>query len=453
MANFDLYINKIEENIDDYRRYKNKCLDDISYSYGVLENVDASWVDHNTDNFLDKLEKDQKTINEYFSYLDKLYNQIEQFKNDIVSVLHRYGCNGSINSLSFDNARRGTCINYIESSIYYINQSINKILSIVYPADFSKLDLVNEILRNLYSLNDDLNNCSNDISNLSNSIFDEISNYRSNVSRIGNFNAKFDISSYNWSNVDLDTDLSKFAVDEEEENKASSKEIDDQNRTTVSGLNNNIDTQNAENEQIDDAQKTVVEGLHNNYEEEYADELFVDEKVSDAPTGLNKNVELGKAGSNKTNEDILDKIEGLNDKLALAEDKKEILDTKLEDEITGLSRNIEEQKANSVDFDIDKQELELGKVEEYSKRENSLETSNHFDIDGNISVSVYDNNSKTIDMESSSSYNVGDGIKVADDISGTKVNVNSSNGYDVASNINREADLNFNSVHITNDQN
>ena len=444
MANFNLYINRMEENIHDYRKYKKKCLDNIEYSYNVLSNIDGSWVDHNTDVFLKKLEKDKKNVKKYFSYLDKLYNQIEIFKDNIVSILNRYGCNGRINSLSFDNGRCRTCVNYIENSIYYIDQSIKKILSIIYPSDFSELDLVNEILRNLYDLNNDLHNCKNDISNLSSSISNEISNSRSRVSRIETFNYKFDISSYNWSNVELDINSSRFEVAEEKEEHASSKEIKSQNDMIISGLGDNVFKHDADDVNIDETKKIVVEGLHDDFDEEYATQRHLNESVQEAPSGLNNNVNLERANSNEVKEELLDKIEGLDNEIKSGNAEKKSLDIETQDEISGLSNNIEDKKANSVDFNIKDQELEIGKVDEYNNKENSIELSKNFDSAGNLSVNVFDNNSKSLNMESNSSYNVSDGIKSVGDITGARVNVDSTNNYDLSSNITKMTELDLN---------
>ena len=450
MANFNLYIDRIEDSIQQYKKYRNKCVEDTTYYYSVLKNVDNSWVDHNTETFLEKVKKDENKVEKYFSYMDSLYNEIDTFKDNVISILNRYGCNGHISTLSYDNTRIRKCIDYIENSIYYIDKAINSILSITYPADFKALDLVNEVLNRLYNLKNNLYYCENNISNLSIEITNEVSNSRVRKSRIETFNERFDTFDYNWSTVEMDINSSRFQADEEDIVSSKKAKIDEQEDLEINGLSDNVVLKVAGTNDMEKTDVVEITGLNDGIDYKTASGKEFDRAETQKIVGLNDNVEVGQASNKKTESSTSIKVDNLDENIELKDASNKLLDSEKTYEVDKLNEGIEEQKATESSFEFKSNDIDLGKIEEFDKKDNSMDISSNFNNEGSLNVKTYDQNSSSVSMDSNHTYDLSDGIKKFNDVSSASMNMNSSGNYDVSSNISKIGELNHNNIILDN---
>ena len=293
MIKFKLSLRELEKNIEDYKSYRYEIKSDISSFYSILSNVDFAWIDDNCEAFKKMANKDKEKLYRYFTYLDKYYNNIETFKDNIAKILSRYGCSRNAN-ISYSNAKIQACINYLSYSKQNINEALKYILKIIYPSDFSRLDLVNEILNNLTWINNDISRYEDDICNFSNSITHEINDAYSRKSKVGIFNEKFAANKYSWSTVTLpefnfkkfipdeiieanntNADTSKFGKNDYVVSNSSKVNASEDNDISISDIVNNEYALNYSNSVTSSENNDVssLDTLNNNYRLNYSDSV------------------------------------------------------------------------------------------------------------------------------------------------------------------------------------
>lgn len=170
MSDFTINISKLNKNIYDYRTNKSVLLNEINNSYNSLQNVDAAWNDDNSIVFIDSLKSDKFKINNYFSELDKLYLEIENFKDGLNYICNKYECKSN-SLLKYNDSKINVLINklnninnYISNALYYVNlcdmsnfTQRSKIRQLKNSLKEMKSD-INLIINNFKSFQRDMNN-------------------------------------------------------------------------------------------------------------------------------------------------------------------------------------------------------------------------------------------------------------------------------------------------------
>ena len=214
MISFEIDFNDLNENIDNFMEYRNAVASDYSYCYSTLNNVDSAWNDDTMKEFKKLLSTNNEDVEEIFKYVSNLYNEISDFKNNISSIVKKYYSTNNLYYFKYSNENLEDFKTYIENAMDYIADAVDYICEILYPADFSEYDLVEEINRFIQELKWDLSNCKVDVTNLNIEISNEISQskYRSYFIKKPKINLKS--CNYTWSNVYANLKVTERNVDE-----------------------------------------------------------------------------------------------------------------------------------------------------------------------------------------------------------------------------------------------
>ena len=262
MTQFRLDIPKLNDNIYEYKNYKKACTDDIDLIYNSFEDIDAIWIDSNTQTFVDRTKKDEIELEKYFNYLDEMYNEIYKFKNDIVKMLDHEGYPGNNSVLQYNSTLIPACKNDLEMVSSCLNEAISSLQYISSLAYYS-VPLAQAIISNISALKPKIQELKRDIDYVVENIDNSLVTSRNSVSRIDKAELKIEPTEYSWRM--LDANLTKYTVEEAlngvdkynsvSENKASMEEME------VTDVSGGVKTYEGSTASITTGKQEIVEGL------------------------------------------------------------------------------------------------------------------------------------------------------------------------------------------------
>ena len=490
MTYFKLDIPKINENLSRYNEIKNNCLENIGFIYNGLGYTESAWNDSNAYNFIEKVKSDKYKTNEYFEYLNSLYNEINNFKTNIDNLCSKQGYRKNTITLKFDDNEIEQAKKYLENAKWYLNDCLNKINVSDFEGNFDDLSLIYNLRSEIKSVRNTIDNIIEEVKEFVKSVNNEIVDSRVRIKRLGNFDFGLKVSEYKWKVADLNVKKVDISNLEEYSNASISKikdntksanlssnefvnigankietqnietvekidanlynslakqiKIGDKNFEAIKGLNNNINNHLARENNIEFDDEGQIKGLNNNLNINIAKEAKVEEKKFEGIKGLNDNINNNLAKENNIEFDDEGQIRGLNDNLhnvSLSDTVIEKIDTS---KTQGLKNNINDaiSNVNNIDFTASKTS-NLG-----NNVENAKVNNNSIDYTINTNVSVGDNiasvnaNQTNIDTSNivSKNYDLGSGISAADP-SEIRINSNINKTVDLDVNINKMESL------------
>lgn len=326
MTYFKLNIPRVNENIFNYRKYKSNTLDDLEFTYNLMSNADSAWNDSNAYDFIEQIKKDKYNINEYFDFLDGLYDEIDAFKNFIGNLCSKYGYSKNSSELKFDDSNIENCKKNINNIIYYLNLAYNNLSPYKFIGKFDSLwiiyDLRNEIQRMKLILQTILNN----INNFSRSINDELVESKSRVKKKNSFNFNIKPIEYTWSVKDINIKFNNVELDS----------IMNATGSTVKTSSTNVGKQN----------------VYSNY----AQSSTIEKQEIDEIKGITDTSKIAQSSTIEKQE--TDEIKGITDtsKIAQSREIKKIETVGISDLTNGINKDNEK---NSIiqDFNINLNEI------------------------------------------------------------------------------------------------
>ena len=337
MTYFKLDIPKVNESISRYKEIKSNCLEDIDLVYRGLGYTESGWNDPNAYTFIEKTKRDKYKIKEYFSYLDNLYNEINQFKTNIDDICNKQGYRRNTLTLKFDDSDIDMCKKYLDNAIILLNNSLNKINISDFKLDFEYLNLVYNLRSEIKNIRKSISNLLDDVSTFTNSINHEINNSKFRLKRIANFDFNLKTTDYRWKVANLDVNAIRKINNEiysevkgsQIENKIkgselnrpvtsynpSQTEINIEKAENVKGLNNNLNSTLANQKDIEFEDSKQVQGLNNNLNSMISEQRNIELKESQTVQGLNNNLNSTLANQNEIEFEEEKTIQGFNNNL------------------------------------------------------------------------------------------------------------------------------------------
>ncbi len=371
MTYFKLDIPKVNESISRYKEIKSNCLEDIDLVYRGLGYTESGWNDPNAYTFIEKTKRDKYKIKEYFSYLDNLYNEINQFKTNIDDICNKQGYKRNTLTLKFDDSDIDMCKKYLDNAIILLNNSLNKINISDFKLDFEYLNLVYNLRSEIKSINKSVTDLLDNISSFTNSINNEIYNSKYRLKRIANFDFNLKTSDYKWKVADIDTNAIKKVNNEiyfevkgtQIENKIkdselnrpvtsynpSQTEINIEKAENVKGLNNNLNSTLANQKDIEFEDSKQVQGLNNNLNGALTNQTEIQFEEEKAIQGLNNNLNSTIANQNEIEFEEEKTIQGLNENLNSVTTTNSAVTFETQ-KVNDLNNNIESVKTNNTNI-------------------------------------------------------------------------------------------------------
>lgn len=197
MTYFKLDIPRINEEILNYRVYKKKYFDDIISAHRTLSSIQTAWDDINSRYFLENVKKNGNNSLEYFEYLDRLYSELDNFKNNINEICYKQGFVYNSVFLKFDDSELEYCKKYLSNAVYYLNNILNDISSDDFDEEYK--NTINNFLYQIRKIRGKIKNLLNDLDSFSKSINNAIESSKLSVNRMEKFEKSFKELDYNLS--------------------------------------------------------------------------------------------------------------------------------------------------------------------------------------------------------------------------------------------------------------
>ena len=409
MTYFKINIPKLNESVSRYRNIKNNCLEDLSIVYRGLGYTESAWNDPNAYTFIEKTKKDKYKSQEYFNYLDNLYNEIDQFKNNIDYICSRQGYRRNSIVLKFDDGSVNACKNNLNNSIAYLNDCLNRININDFDSNFLYRNSIYNLKSEIKQIRNSIQSLEQEINNFVNSINNELNNSRYRVKRVGSFDLNLKPIEYRWQIKDMDVKEINMPDPQRDVNVKETK------------LNN----------KVADVTLSKVHTIGVNATKFSTVEM---EEIK----GLNNNVNLEIANENKIKFQSDGKIQGLNDNISDVIANKNDIKFESDKEIGNLNNNINQSNVNlnDIKFDINNKGIDINNnVETFKANDNSIDYNINTEINLKNGITTAEVKQNNIDTSNIVSNN----YDLNSDIESAKVN---SKG--IESNINNSVNLDMN---------
>ena len=426
MTYFKLDIPKLSEQIYTYRYLKKASLEDLGFVYSGLGYTESAWNDNNSKLFLDIVKNDKYKVEEYFNYLDSIYDEIDKFKVNIDNICYKQGYKTSSVILKFDDTDMESCRKNLTNAIDYLKTALDNLDITAFPDNFEYMDLLYELKDGLSDSIKIINTLGTDIANFLKDINNEIEDSKYRMGKISSYDFNLKPLKYTWSMVDIDTKQNDKIIEQynalknskEVENIVSQKSINLEDIDKVSGLHNGYEEKYADEKNIwlEDIDK--VSGLHNGYAEKYADEKNIWLEDIDKVSGLHNGYEEKYGTEQDINLQKQEKINNLGEDTYSTNDNTINYDNIFGDfKLNDDSININENKTNIDTSNLGMKDFEYsGNIDNYDVNSNTINytaSSPQLDVSGIKPVEL---NSTNIDTSNigSSNLNFGESIKTFD---------------------------------------
>ena len=447
MTYFKLDIPKVNESISRYKETKKICLDDINIVYRGLGYTESAWNDPNAYTFIEKTKRDKYKLNEYFNYLDNLYNEINQFKLNIDSLCSKQGYRTNTVLLKFDDNDIEICKRSLNKVINYLNDSLNRIDINDFEITFEYRNLVYNLRNEIKVIKNSINQLIQDISSFVNSINNEIDDSKFRLKRISRYNFDLKVTDYKWKVTNIDTKMINVNNIENYSNVSNQKIQND-----ISGdnynLSKNIANYNANVNKIDADETEKVEGLNKNLFTTFNNQSNIDLEESQKVEGLNKNLFTSFTKQNNINLEEATNIKNLDDNINSVSVKDNKINTNVFSETKELDNNLNQFDINDnkISLDLSKDFTSLDREIESVKASNNSINYNVGDA-VNVSRNVFEAkvNQANIDTSNvvSSNYNLSSGIDIAE-VKTTGIATDINQNVNLDTNIKKMENLNEN---------
>lgn len=204
MTYFKINIPKVNQKIINYRINKKKCDENLQQIYDKIEYMKLKDEYRYLDLFIKKVSEDRNKIEDYQLYLDCLYNEIENFKFNIIDICKRNGYQDESLILKFDDAEILKCKDCLNSSITVLNDSYFDINAQNLESNFENINLIIELKNEIYEIKNLLNELIQNIINFSNLINNEVSNSKIRISKIKNYDLNLKPIDISWKFNEID---------------------------------------------------------------------------------------------------------------------------------------------------------------------------------------------------------------------------------------------------------
>ena len=434
MTYFKLDIPKINECISIYNDVKNNCLEDIGTVYNGLGYTESAWNDQNAYIFIEKTKSDKYKVNEYFEYLNSLYDEINQFKTDVDNICSKQGYRRNTVTLKFDDSDIDEVKKYLDNAKYYLNDSLNRISFSDFGIDLECIKLVYNLRNEIKSVKNSINEIIEDINSFVSSINDEIADSKFRLKRISNYDFGLKTIEYKWNITDFDVkkvntiDLETFSSIPQASISNNIKQVNLSQNTYSNVSVNEINIKETE----------LIKGINNNLSVTNGQVKDIELKENENIQDLNKNLNANVASQNDINFDETELIKGINNNLDIVATANANIENIDVSQIQGLKANISESSVvnNNVSFETVRPVNNLNNNLEAAKVNNNTI---NYNINSNVNIAdniTEANVTKTnIDTSNivSKNYDLSSGINVAD-----------LNEVKITSNINEKVDLDIN---------
>ena len=356
MTQFRLDIPKLNDNIYEYKNYKRACTEDINSIYNSFEEIDAIWIDSNTQTFVDRTQKDENALNEYFNYLDEMYNEIYKFKNDIAKMLDHEGYPGNSSVLQYNSTIIPACKNDLQTVVSCLNEAISCLQQI---ADFGyySVPLASAVMSNISALKPKIQELIQDINYVVGSIDNALATSRSSVARIDKVELKLEPTEYSWRMVDAE--LTKYTVDEaldgvEKYNSvtANKASMEDMKVTDVSG---GVKTYEGASANITTEGQDIVEGLDSGVKQYAPSTTEITAEEQDKVEGLDSGVRQYAPSTTNITTEEQDKVVGLDSGVRQYAPSTTNITTEEQDKVAGLGSGAKQYAPNTTNIKIEEQ--------------------------------------------------------------------------------------------------
>lgn len=189
MTYFKLNIPSVNDKVNEYQKYKKSFFNDLENAHKCMSNVREAWQDANSEIFYEKVNENYNSCIYFNEYLDKLYKELNTFKNNIDSICHKFGFSYNSVTLSFDDSSINSCYTYLKNASYYLNEILNNLYTNTFGQE--NVNLVTTFWYNIRDIEYSIRCILYDLENLVKMINDELQDSRNRVSKIDRSNVKF----------------------------------------------------------------------------------------------------------------------------------------------------------------------------------------------------------------------------------------------------------------------
>lgn len=486
MTYFKLDIPKVNESVSSYKTKKNNCFEDINLVYNGLGYTESAWNDQNAYSFIEKVKKDRYNLNEFFVYLDNLYEEINTFKNNIDDICAKQGYRRNTIIFKFDDSSISLCKEYLNNAVTYLNYALNRIDINDFPDDFEYTNKLYDLRSEIKSIRNSIKNLINDIDKFVSQVNNEIYDSKNRLKRLGTSNFNLKVTDYKWGITDLNAKVNvnksiqtynqvnnvktNFKVNNEdlELNETffdlNMTKVDLKDQDSINKLNNSLNTYSTIQSDIELEENKNIKGLANNTNDYFSVQnninLEKERKVeglvnkvnnyagNQTDINLEKNKELNGLTNNTTNYSSIQsninldeqrKVEGLTANVDVNTTNTTNIGLNNNETISGLNREVktENLKNNEILFNSNDINSLSNNIKEANVTDNNINYAvNNVDFTNNISsFESAQTNINTSGMVNNN-HNLGSGIQTAE-VKTTGINSNIANNANLDININK----------------
>ena len=198
MIYFNINFNDLNSSIISYKKNKNMFIEDIKNIYSSLNNVDSGWNDSNSSSYIESLKVDKFKINNYFEELDKLYDQIENFKNNIQNISSKYFCKCNFQKIKYDDNKIDLCIDKLNQIYGYIANAQNYINRCSFDSDFKARYQFNVLKSSVNNMKKDSNDIINKLNSLKKSVNNLVYDNKISIKKVSDIELDIKPLKYEW---------------------------------------------------------------------------------------------------------------------------------------------------------------------------------------------------------------------------------------------------------------
>ena len=479
MTYLKLSIDKINNNISNYKKAKENFINDTNSMYESLGYIDSAWNDSNSQLFKDKLKSDKSKLYDYFLYLDKLYSEQETFVRKITEICSKNGYRNSALSFKFDDSEISNCMSKLDNAINILDDCLNELTFGLFDLNMGCLVFITVTKNSIKNLKQRISNLKNSIKSITNSVNNELLESRNRMRKIEKYNFDIKQIEFNSAMIDLNIVDSELHLSD----VYNPKNID--NRIKSFKTQNQIHTLNAYNtptneinlnkiSQSDNLSENVDQYATRKNEINYNSDRYYNE------TDLKSNVYDANAISREISKDIETENAPINDNVISNNSNVSKVNYEYNSLNEDLSKDTSEyfNKENKVDYGINKYynqtdlkshvydanvisreiskdiETENAPINDNVVFNNSASSSINYsftNVNGlNKDIVDYKDKNTKIDysMQNYNNYNLNNGIK---DVSVNQNNISGnivSNAKGLDSNVNKVSDYGSSSINF-----
>ena len=131
MTYFKLDVEKFNDSLSDFKKFKKIYVEDVDLFYDSLKNVDNCWNDENTSVFISRISEDKSKFDDFILNVDMVCNKIENFLDELIKVMSTYGFSTKSCIIKFDDSqlsalkkKLSNAISYLNNALYIINNNL-----------------------------------------------------------------------------------------------------------------------------------------------------------------------------------------------------------------------------------------------------------------------------------------------------------------------------------------